>query len=98
MNSNKFGSVNEAVDKAKAEQAAKNEAAYKKPLDDKQAAIVEYQSRLISLGIWRSCLGCANWREQPMSNRTMVCGLFNQTPPAEIIVNGCRDYDQDIPF
>lgn len=66
--------------------------------DETQAAIEKHQRRLIDANIWRTCLSCLYWEEIPMSGRTMICGKFKQTPPPQVIVHGCREWDNDIPF
>jgi hypothetical protein len=40
-----------------------------------------------------TCITCANWNNN-------VCKLCNQTPPPEVIANGCPEYeDKDyVPF
>lgn len=40
----------------------------------------------------QSCLQCMHWED----NKEM-CKLFNQRPPAKVIVNGCK-YHEFIPF
>lgn len=67
--------------------------AQNKRLDEKQAVIDQQQNKAIFHGVWRSCLGCINFNKRDES-----CMMFKARPPAHIIVNGCRDYDQDIPF
>lgn len=73
-------------------------AAAEKQREEKNAAILKHQETLLKAAIWRSCINCINWQEIPMSGRTMRCGLYKQTPPPNVIVNGCRDWEDDIPF
>jgi hypothetical protein len=40
----------------------------------------------------RSCLQCMHWEELKET-----CKLFNERPPAKVIVNGCQHHDF-IPF
>ena len=65
--------------------------AYHEKLTDIQKLVVRQSG-------WRTCLNCINWREVPMSGQTMICGLYKATPPPNIIVHGCRDWEDDIPF
>lgn len=53
----------------------------------------EFQDKLIARQYWQTCLNCVQWDEL-----TETCIQFNARPPAPIIVNGCRDYQSDIPF
>lgn len=62
-------------------------------LDQQQEVIQSFQDKIIFQGVWRSCLGCINF-----SHRDEQCMMFKARPPAKVIVHGCRDYDQDIPF
>jgi hypothetical protein len=66
--------------------------------DELQATLEKHQRRLIDAHIWRTCLNCINWYEVPMSGKTYVCQLYKATPPPQVIVHGCRDWDDDIPF
>lgn len=45
--------------------------------------------------IYRSCINCIHFRE-----KTELCNLANQRPPARVIVFGCKEWmDKDqIPF
>lgn len=42
---------------------------------------------------WQCCLNCINWNA-----RDETCAKFGARPPATIIVHGCRDHENDIPF
>lgn len=59
-----------------------------------QASIVDHQERLLYANIWRSCLNCINWSEKP----NLGCRIYKALPPPKVIVHGCRDWDDDIPF
>ena len=43
-----------------------------------------------------SCLTCCHFKE----HEGELCGLYNQRPPARIIVNACPEYmdDLEVPF
>lgn len=45
--------------------------------------------------IYRTCLTCKNWNEQGE-----LCKLYNQRPPAKVIVLACDSWEDDneIPF
>lgn len=66
--------------------------------DEEHAAIVKHQQLILRVNHWRSCLNCINWMEKPMSGKTFYCLLYKAIPPPDVIVNGCRDWDDDIPF
>lgn len=67
-------------------------------MSTKQEQLIEFQERLIRTGQWATCLNCEHWVEIPMSNKTMTCGKYNQTPPLEVIVVGCSEWVDKIPF
>ena len=54
-------------------------------------AIVEKQKILIDSGNWCTCINCDSWNENK-------CQLYDITPPANVIVNGCEHWQFDIPF
>jgi len=60
--------------------------------------MIAFQERLIRTGQWRTCINCEYWTEIPNSNRTMICGKWGQTPPLEVIVVGCPEWIDRIPF
>ena len=43
-------------------------------------------------GYMRNCLTCEHWRNDE------ICGKWNARPPAKIIVSGCPDHTDLIPF
>jgi len=58
-------------------------------------AIEDHQSILIKAAIWRTCLNCDNWRLTKLGN---LCALYNVLPPPSVIVHGCQEHIDDIPF
>jgi hypothetical protein len=42
---------------------------------------------------WQCCLNCLDW-----DKANERCDKFNARPPAAIIVVGCKDHTNDIPF
>jgi S-methylmethionine-dependent homocysteine/selenocysteine methylase len=61
--------------------------------DRKTLATIEFQSKLLDAQVWYSCLNCCHF-----DHTNELCTLFNQHPPARIIVLACKDYMMDIPF
>jgi hypothetical protein len=55
-------------------------------------------------GLFRSCLNCSYWEGQktiPDANgpaHPEGCGKYFMTPPAKVIVAGCEDHTDLIPF
>lgn len=51
-------------------------------------------------GLFRSCLNCAHWNSETSKiHPPETCGKFsNMRPPARIIVTGCPDHSDNIPF
>lgn len=53
---------------------------------------IEFQQKLINGEIWQTCLNCLSW------NGEKGCMMFKAMPPPHIIVSGCKDHENDIPF
>lgn len=49
-------------------------------------------------GFFQNCANCHYWREGPLHNRIQICGKFNARPPIEVMVAGCPDHSDNIPF
>jgi len=63
---------------------------------DKKVAlqrIIDYQNFRIKETDWQCCLNCINW-----DKKKEECGLFNAEPPLAVIIVGCIEYEDDIPF
>jgi len=54
---------------------------------------IEFQHNAISFNIWQCCLNCENWNKKDKN-----CRLFKAIPPVEVLVIGCEEYINDIPF
>lgn len=54
---------------------------------------IKFQDELVEKQVWQCCLNCTEFEENSEN-----CKRFNARPPAYIIVSGCKDYCQDIPF
>ena len=53
---------------------------------------IQLQDKMINQYVCQTCLNCSNF------NKDETCELYKAKPPAYIIVSGCKDYLQDIPF
>ncbi len=63
---------------------------------DLRSAVCGAVERVVTeKAIYRSCINCINFREQPE-----LCGLVMQRPPARIIAYGCPKWEdkEEIPF
>lgn len=54
---------------------------------------IDFQRKIVESGIWQSCLNCSNFESE-----SEVCKIYNQKPPAYIVINGCEKHIGDIPF
>lgn len=62
---------------------------------------IEFQTRIIRSGHWSTCINCDFWSENakgPAAKGEEICMKFNARPPVHIIVTGCPEYIEDIPF
>lgn len=60
---------------------------------EKVAARIEFQDKMVKRELWQCCTNCLNFTEA-----TEICINHNSRPPAYIIVSGCKDHEFDIPF
>lgn len=67
-----------------------------RPLTDARATPdivqVELQQLLVRECVWRCCLNCLAFDKEKV-----LCEKYNATPPAEVILHGCVQWD-DLPF
>lgn len=56
--------------------------------------------RMFDEGWFKTCLNCQHWnREDSKTKPPDTCGKFgDQRPPARIIVTGCPEHSDNIPF
>ena len=72
--------------------------------DRRHAPILAHQTAIVNAEVWRTCLNCLHWierttiREDKSKTVESICGMFGAVPPPHIIVHGCRDHENDIPF
>jgi hypothetical protein len=54
----------------------------------------------VDLGMFRSCLNCEHWNSEDSKVKPPeTCAKFGDArPPARIIVTGCPDHSDNIPF
>lgn len=53
---------------------------------------------LLEQGMFRTCYNCEHWLEGPPDNRLQKCGKFNIRPPTKVIVCGCDQHTDNIPY
>lgn len=54
---------------------------------------IDFQHRMIKSQHWMTCLNCMYFKETED-----LCELFKAKPPTHVIVTGCKDHLDDIPF
>lgn len=72
-------------------------------MNSKRAELqIEFQQKLINGEIWQTCLNCIYWTNPKIDklegSLAQGCTLFKAMPPPHIIVSGCKDHENDIPF
>ena len=50
------------------------------------------------MGMFKSCYNCEHWLEGPPYDRLQICGKHKMRPPTRIIVSGCDDHSDNLPF
>lgn len=50
------------------------------------------------MGMFKSCCNCEHWLEGPPDNKLQICGKYQMRPPTKVIVCGCDDHSDNIPF
>lgn len=62
----------------------------------------ELRLRVVRAGLWRCCLNCEHWCEVGVATSTErvynLCGKYDMMPPDEVIIVGCPEHQQAIPF
>lgn len=62
-------------------------------IDSFHKLMIEAAEKIADCGVFRSCLDCGNFDEP-----TEICKLVDQRPPARIIVHGCEQHTNLLPF
>jgi hypothetical protein len=73
--------------------AFKTQADIEQRKEAEHEVIKQFQQTLLHKAVWRSCLNCDMFSETQGK-----CTKFNALPPPHVIVNGCKDWEDDIPF
>jgi hypothetical protein len=92
--------ANEGRNRRRVEMQARANDAMK---EAEHGVILQLQQREIKEANWRSCLNCLHWSEpaNPPQNRQVAyvgCTKWKALPPPAVIVHGCKDWEDDIPF
>lgn len=61
--------------------------------DERERFVKQAQDFLIDREIWPTCINCDNFNEEEEK-----CKLYDQRPPARVIVKGCPQWIPIIPF
>jgi hypothetical protein len=66
---------------------------HRRVLEKHQVFIIKSQKSMIQTFAWNCCLNCDHWNREKQ-----WCNKWNVLPPLEVIVVGCEDYENAIPF
>lgn len=58
---------------------------------DRLAAQQNQQKLVVDKHAWITCLNCEYWKDEQ-------CSLFRAVPPGSVIVHGCEEHVERIPF
>lgn len=62
----------------------------------------ELRLRVVHSGLWRCCMNCEHWGEVVAVTSTertySQCGKYDMLPPDEVLIVGCVNHLQSIPF
>lgn len=84
--------------------AGMNLPAGQQPGREVKVAAVKLRKDMVEAHVWKCCLNCMDWRSidrieaDGTQKKVEFCGRYNVAPPPLVIVTGCVDYEQDIPF
>lgn len=75
---------------------------------DRESLIRKLSNQITSnwyeMGLFRSCLNCEHWIEGTQQGSLLKpedrqkCKKFNSRPPTKVIVCGCSEHSDNIPF
>lgn len=58
---------------------------------------INLRNQLVKSGAWATCTNCTHWL--PGNGQAQdKCELYNVTPPANVIITGCVNHQDEIPF
>jgi hypothetical protein len=63
----------------------------------RQRTLIVLVETLLDAGIFRNCLNCEHW-QRGINNLPEGCSLARALPPPEVIVVGCEQHTDLIPF
>jgi hypothetical protein len=62
----------------------------------------DFQTRALSCAVWHSCINCDHWSNNSVERKdsppTELCHKWRQRPPASVIVVGCPEWQDAVPF
>lgn len=63
---------------------------------------IEFQKNIVEQHAWQTCLNCEEWSDGTKhgdgNTYPVGCIKFQAVPPPHVIVYGCKDYQDQIPF
>ena len=54
---------------------------------------IELRSEMVKQHVWQCCLNCVEY-----NSLEEKCGKYNARPPLKVVIVGCKEYDEDVPF
>lgn len=70
--------------------------------DETIKTLQDFQTAVIRKGLWQTCLNCDHWSnnsvERKAINSTEMCFHWKVRPPANVIVVGCSNWQDIVPF
>lgn len=64
---------------------------------DRTASLQNFTESLRDMGLFRNCLNCSEWQKN-YTTKEQRCGKYLVLPPPEVIVVGCPQHSDFIPF
>jgi hypothetical protein len=68
------------------------------PSHDRISTCIELARLLDDRGLFRNCLNCAKWNDTERGDANTGCSKYQKLPPPSVIVSGCPEHSDLIPF
>lgn len=66
---------------------------HRRVFEKHQVFVIKSQKAMIQTFAWSCCLNCDHWNKDKL-----WCSKWDVLPPLDVIVVGCEDYENDVPF